>query len=86
MGHYQSESRYSLHVQLTGIEPPIWRSIVVPGAISFHTLHKMLQVVMGWENAGVNPFYRFMPTFDDARRAIAEDQNLLYHTYCALKT
>ena len=50
MGRYQSESRYSLHVQLTGIEPPIWRNIVVPGAISLHTLHKMLQVVMGWEN------------------------------------
>jgi len=51
MGRYQSESQYSLHVQLTGIEPPIWRKIVVPGAISLHTLHKMLQVVMGWENA-----------------------------------
>lgn len=50
MGTYQSESRYCLHVQLTGSEPPIWRHIVVPGAISLHTLHKMLQVVMGWEN------------------------------------
>ncbi|EFH86137.1 plasmid pRiA4b ORF-3 family protein [Ktedonobacter racemifer] len=51
MGSYQSESRYYLHVQLVGIEPPIWRKVVVPGAISLHTLHKMLQVVMGWENA-----------------------------------
>ncbi|GHO65433.1 hypothetical protein KSC_043250 [Ktedonobacter sp. SOSP1-52] len=51
LGSYQSESRYSLHVQLVGIEPPIWRRMVVPGAISLHTLHKMLQVVMGWENA-----------------------------------
>jgi hypothetical protein len=51
MGRYQSESRYSLHIQVVGIEPPIWRKIVVPGAISLHTLHKMLQVVMGWENA-----------------------------------
>jgi len=50
LGSYQSESRYYLHVQLTGIEPPIWRKMVVPGAISLHTLHKMLQVVMGWEN------------------------------------
>ena len=25
--------------------------MVVPGAISLHTLHTMLQVVMGWENA-----------------------------------
>lgn len=51
MGSYQSESRYYLHIQLNDIEPPIWRKIVVPGAISLHTLHKMLQVVMGWENA-----------------------------------
>lgn len=51
MGRYQSESRYYLHIQLVDIEPPIWRNIVVPGAISLHTLHKMLQVVMGWENA-----------------------------------
>src|ERR1700738_4249604 len=56
MGRYQSESRYYLHVQLTGIEPPIWRQIVVPGAISLHTLHKMLQVVMGWENAHLSLF------------------------------
>ena len=51
MGQYQSESRYYLHIQLLDIEPPIWRKIVVPGAMSLHTLHKMLQVVMGWENA-----------------------------------
>ncbi len=51
VGSYQSESRYSLHIQLVGIEPPIWRKMIVPGAISLHTLHKMLQVVMGWENA-----------------------------------
>jgi len=51
MGSYQSESRYYLRVQLLDIEPLIWRKIVVPGAISLHTLHKMLQVVMGWENA-----------------------------------
>jgi hypothetical protein len=51
MGRYLSESRYYLYLQLAGIEPPIWRRMVVPGAISLHTLHKMLQVVMGWENA-----------------------------------
>ena len=50
MGYYRSASRYYLHIQLVGIEVPIWRKIVVPGAMSLHTLHKMLQVVMGWEN------------------------------------
>lgn len=56
MASYWSESRYHLRVQLTGITPPIWRRIVVPGAISFHTLHRMLQVVMGWENTHVYLF------------------------------
>jgi hypothetical protein len=56
MGSYWSVSRYYLHVQLIGIEPPIWRRIVVPGAISLHTLHKMLQVVMGWENTHIYLF------------------------------
>jgi hypothetical protein len=56
MGRYQSESCYHLHVQLVGIEPPVWRRMVVPGAISLHTLHKMLQVVMGWENAHLYVF------------------------------
>ena len=51
MAAYQSASRYTLHIHLADIEPPIWRRVVVPGAISLHTLHKMLQVVMGWENS-----------------------------------
>jgi len=51
VGSYQSEKRYYLHIQLLDIVPPIWRRIVVPGAISLHTLHKMFQVTMGWENA-----------------------------------
>ena len=29
---------------------------MVPGAISLHTFHKMLQVVMGWENAHLYVF------------------------------
>ncbi len=56
MSIYQSETQYSLHVQLVGIEPAIWRNMLVPGAISLHTLHKMLQVVMGWENSHLYAF------------------------------
>lgn len=54
MGSYQSEMRYYLHIQLLDIVPPIWRRIVVPGAISLHTLHKMFQVTMGWEQLEEN--------------------------------
>ncbi len=48
--------RYHLHIRLAGIEPPIWRRIVVPGHISLYRLHRMLQVVMGWENAHLHQF------------------------------
>jgi hypothetical protein len=85
MGSYQSESRYYFHVQLLDIEPPIWRSIIVPGAISLHTLHKMLQVTMGWENAHLYLFRLTMnqktttyglphPDWDDAGLRIRESR------------
>lgn len=54
---HQSESHYTLHIQLVRIEPLIWSRVVVPGAISLHTLHKMLQVVMGWENTHLYVFH-----------------------------
>jgi hypothetical protein len=56
MGSYQSTTRYHLHIRLAGIEPPIWRRIVVPGHISLYRLHRMLQVVMGWENYHLHQF------------------------------
>jgi Plasmid pRiA4b ORF-3-like protein len=47
---------YQLHVRLAYIEPPIWRRIVVSGQISLFRLHRMLQVVMGWENYHLHQF------------------------------
>jgi hypothetical protein len=40
--------RYKLRVDLRGIAPPIWRTLEVPGDITLHRLHGVLQVVMGW--------------------------------------
>jgi len=31
-------------------KPEIWRSILVPAGISLHKFHKILQLVMGWED------------------------------------
>lgn len=31
--------------------PPIWRTLDVPGNLTLHNLHEVLQVAMGWENA-----------------------------------
>jgi len=56
MGNYYSTTAYHLHIRLAGIEPPIWRRIVVPGHLSLYRLHRILQVVMGWENSHLHQF------------------------------
>jgi hypothetical protein len=47
---------YVFKIVLQGIRPQIWRRFKVPAGISFHTLHDIIQVVMGWENYHL---YRF---------------------------
>lgn len=47
---------YVFKIVLQGIRPQIWRRFKVPAGISFHTLHNIIQVVMGWENYHL---YRF---------------------------
>ncbi|AJQ88235.1 plasmid pRiA4b ORF-3 family protein [Xanthomonas oryzae pv. oryzicola] len=42
---------YQLHVALTGSAPLIWRRLLVSGAVRLATLHRVLQPVMGWNNA-----------------------------------
>ena len=36
--------------------PPIWRRFLVPGAITLHGLHRVIQEVMGWENYHLHLF------------------------------
>lgn len=47
---------YVFKIILQGIRPQIWRRFKVPAGISFHTLHNIIRVVMGWENYHL---YRF---------------------------
>ncbi len=47
---------YQFRVTLRDSRPVIWRRFQVPGSISLHRLHLVLQVVMGWTNSHL---YRF---------------------------
>ncbi len=47
---------YVFKIVLQDIRPQIWRRFQVPVGISFHTLHDIVQIVMGWEN---DHLYRF---------------------------
>jgi hypothetical protein len=47
---------YQFLVTLQDTEPPIWRRIQVPAAMTLGDLHAVLQVVMGWHNSHLHAF------------------------------
>jgi len=47
---------YQLKVGLIGIEPEIWRRIVVPSNIKFGKLNHVIQEAMGWTNSHLHRF------------------------------
>lgn len=50
---------YQFKIQIKNIsKPPVWRRIKVPGNISLHQLHEIIQVTFGWENYHL---YQFSP-------------------------
>jgi hypothetical protein len=47
---------FELDVRLREIEPPIWRTVEVPGSSSLEDVHFALQVAMGWTNSHLHQF------------------------------
>jgi len=75
MGH----KVFELDVRLRGIEPPIWRTVEVPGARSLEDVHFAIQVAMGWTNSHLHQFKigdkQFgMTDVDDADELELEDE------------
>lgn len=55
-GSVQAPAGFLLRIELMEILPPIWRRFKVPGAITLHGLHRVIQEVMGWENYHLHLF------------------------------
>lgn len=53
----ESARIYQLKIALPYIEPPIWRRLEVPGAMTFDALHAVIQIAMGWEDCHLWMFY-----------------------------
>lgn len=47
---------YQLKVTLKGSKPPIWRRFQVRGSTTLAKLHRILQIVMGWEDYHLHQF------------------------------
>ena len=45
-----------LKVQLKYFKPPIWRSVVVPSLATLGDLHRVIQIVFGWDGDHLHAF------------------------------
>lgn len=53
---YSCAMSHQLKVTLEGVEPAIWRRLVVPSEFTLYDLHCVIQVSMGWENHHLHDF------------------------------
>jgi len=67
-----------LRVQLKGIEPPIWRRIVVPAASRLHIFHLVIQEAFGWTDSHLHSFEAggtlFETTYPDIPEQVGKDE------------
>ena len=47
---------FEIRIELWGLEPPIWRRIVVPEDMSLVELHAAIQGAMGWQDCHLHLF------------------------------
>jgi hypothetical protein len=47
---------YQLKITLTGVKPPVWRRLHVPGSVNLKKLHQILQVAFAWTDSHLHEF------------------------------
>jgi hypothetical protein len=47
---------YQAKITLKGIRPPIWRRVLIPGAMRLSDLHQVIQTVFGWTDSHLHQF------------------------------
>ena len=74
---------YQWKIKLLEIEPEIWRRFVVPPNITLHSLHDVIQIVMGWDFDHLYQFtiqgknYTWNPSSDEEMSQINYPLNYL---------
>lgn len=56
MSSHTDEKRYLLRIELDGLDPKIWREVIVPESISLAWLHEVIQEAMGWMDTHLHQF------------------------------
>ncbi len=52
----QPDDVFQVKVSLVGVEPPIWRMVLVPQNVRLPRLHHIVQAVMGWTDSHLHQF------------------------------
>jgi hypothetical protein len=50
------EQIFQLKVTLLGTDPPIWRRLLVPAGATLESLHRVLQIAVGWDDCHMHEF------------------------------
>ena len=50
------QSVFQLSICIKGIDPPVWRRVLVPGGVKLAKLHDTFQAAMGWTNSHLHNF------------------------------
>lgn len=61
-----------LKIQLKETHPPVWRRVLIPADMRLDKLHRIIQVLFGWDNAHLHQFWNtqardlfFVPSLDE---------------------
>lgn len=73
----QSETVATLRIELIDSDPPIWREIEVPVAITLKQLHAIIQAALEWEDAHLWEFTVGRERIGSSRAARLTVQDLL---------
>jgi hypothetical protein len=74
---------HRFHIELEGIDPPVWRRIRVPSSYSFWDLHVAVQDAMGWLDCHLHLFHVRNPETGELESiGIPDDQPYLDEPPC----
>ncbi len=69
---FEDPTAIQIHVVIDGIEPPVWRRLVVPLHVTLAQLHPILQAAFGWTDSHLHQFNIGGLRFGDAAFMDAE--------------
>ncbi len=59
------ETIYSLKIGIVGAKPPIWRRVLTRPTATLSDLHRVIQVIMGWQESHLHQFELPLPPPDE---------------------